>query len=352
MNENVTSPVGISAPCEPSGRTASTRFLYFVTAHKSPAQTARLVGALLAASESGQVLLHYDPASPTLNLGDLASNERVHQLPNPLEIRWGDFSLVEALLRGLRWAIANLDFDWLIWLSGQDYPLGTLQTFESELAHGSHDGYFRHFRALGHPGWPLSEGLKRYYFRYFDLPRNSYFYRLPLSVKVALGALRKRFVDSQQLVMIWPRQRNNPAKLGLRRLSTPFSPSRPCIGGWVWLNIRRTCAEYIVDYAQKHPKFVRHYQSSYCPDESFAHSILVNAGSFDLANLAFRHIYWGDKRFPSSPRTITVGESLDSALCAGSPFARKFDEGLDAVALDILDARIKNGVPAPCRLDI
>lgn len=326
------------------------RHLYFVMSHKSPGQTVRLVKALLAASQDGIILLHHDPAGPALSLGELVMHPRLRLAPDPSRIRWSDFTMVEAFLKAMRWALRELKFDWLIWLSGQDYPLGTLDVFESALSRGTADGYFRYFDAIGHAGWPQGEGSRRYCYRYYDLPRNPYYYLLPGRLQAGLSALREGFVSSQPMFMIWPRQRNNPAKLGIRTLRSPFTATHPCRAGWMWLNVRRACIEYLVQFADANPHYVRHFRKTYCPEEAFPHTVLVNAKKFELSNQPLRHINWGPARFATSPDIITAGSLLDDALASGNPFARKFDQEVDAQPFEILDARIRNGIAAPCRL--
>ena len=316
------------------------RFLYLVTAHTNPDQVCRLVTALLRASPHGEVLVHYDPSGPTLNHGTLAHEPRVHFYPAPLSVCWGDFSLVDAFLAVAAWARGQLAFDWLIWISGQDYPLGPLGALEADLAAGGHDGYLRHFPALAHAGWPIDEGRHRYLYRYWDLPAFPLYYRLPSLAKRWLGTARRWFNRNQPLVVLRPRYRDNPAKLGLRRWRTPFTAARPCFAGWLWLNINARALERVLEFARTHPDYVAYYRHTYCPDESFFHTILANEPDLKIKNTPLRHVSWEERPHPSHPRVIVTGASFEAALASGMPFARKFDATTDSACLDLLDARI------------
>ena len=323
-----------------------TRVLYVITAHTNPTQVCRLVDALLRASPQGEVLLHYDPSGPTLPRERLADSPRVFVYPSPRAVRWGDFSLVSTMLDMMTWARERLRFDWLVWISGQDYPLGPLTGFEQTLD-ASHDAVFRHFPALDHPGWPPREGLKRYYFRYWDLPRFAPFHRLPARVRDLLGATRRWLNEHQPLVVLRPRNRNSPSKIGIRSRRTPFSATRVCYGGWSWLNINARCVERILSFVREHPDYTAYYRRTLCPDESYFHTILLNQPDLTIRNEPLRHVAWGDVAYPSHPVTIVSGNDLQQVLDSGMPFARKFDETVDTNGLDLLDARIDMGTSSP-----
>lgn len=315
------------------------RFLYLVTAHSNPAQTSRLLRALLAASPAGRVLVHADPSGDPLPAQHFADEPRVSFHPRPIAVRWGDFSLIDAVLGAAEWARSHAPFDWLIWISGQDYPLGPLRDFEARLAGGRADAWLRHSPGYTYPGWPAGEALRRYGFAYRDIPSFTRAYWFPLALRRALERGIRHFNRAQSLIQFRPRHRNNTTKLGLRLRRTPYSADFPCIGGWPWFNVNARAVSRILDFVAAHPDYVAHYQRTYCPDESFFHTILVNDPELTIENEPLRHVSW-DSRPSSSPRVITRGPLFDAALASGQPFARKFDVRVDAGCLDVLDARI------------
>lgn len=316
------------------------RFLYVVTAHSKPAQVARLARALVAASEAGRVLVHFDPSRERLPGETFADDPRIAVYPAPLVVRWGDFSLVEAVLGLLAWARREIPFDWVVWISGQDYPLGRLDAFERQLGDGRADAWFRHFPGYTHAGWPAGEGLRRYGFHYLDLPSFDRYYLLPLALRRGMERLTRGFNKAQRLVQVRPRHRNNPAKLGLRARNTPFTANMPCVAGWSWLNLNARAVTRLLDFVAANPAYVAHFRRTYCPDESFFHTILANDPELTVENDPLRHICWEDRPYSSNPRVITRGPLLDAALASGRPFGRKFSVDVDAGCLDVLDARI------------
>ena len=49
-------------------------------------------------------------------------------------VEWGGANRVQMHLNGLRWIVDNVDFDWIIIISGQDYPIQPLKNLEKFLA--------------------------------------------------------------------------------------------------------------------------------------------------------------------------------------------------------------------------
>lgn len=99
----------------------------------------------------------------------------------------------------------------------------------------------------------------------------------------------------------------------------------------------------ILDFVGARPDYVAHYARTYCPDESFFHTILINDPELKIENDPLRYVCWEDRPYPSNPRIITRGALLEAALASGRPFARKFDTRIDAGCLNELDARIATG---------
>lgn len=319
------------------------RFLYLVTAHANPPQVTRLLRALLAASPEGRVLLHWDANAAHFPSSALTDEPRVTLYPMSRTVRWGDFSLVEAVLELTAWAQSHIPFDWLVWISGQDYPLGFLQPFESQLENGHADGWMRHFPGFTHEGWPIGEGLRRYGFVYRSVPSIPRFYWLPAPLREALDAGIKRFNGSQNYLQLRPRHRNNPAKIGLRARHSPYTEQLPCVAGWPWFNLNARAVSYLLSFVTANPGFVAHYRRTYCPDESFFHTILVNSPKLIIENDPLRHVSWDNRPYSSNPCILVRGPLFDAAIASGKPFARKFDLDVDAGCLDELDARILAG---------
>jgi hypothetical protein len=75
----------------------------------------------------------------------------IHVMTSDSPIIWGNIDLETVRGWVFRWTLENLDFDWLIMLSEQDYPIATCGTWKIDLRHPtpSHSGWCRHQRNQG-----------------------------------------------------------------------------------------------------------------------------------------------------------------------------------------------------------
>src|SRR5689334_7292370 len=111
------------------------RVAYLVASHTLPPQVLRLMSALRRGSPDCVLISHHDNRSSSLHRGPLDALE-VLQIEPPSAVGWGEFSLLAMELRCLRWALEHADFDWLVLISGQDYPIRPLAEIERSLALG------------------------------------------------------------------------------------------------------------------------------------------------------------------------------------------------------------------------
>jgi hypothetical protein len=203
---------------------------------------------------------------------------------------WGGFGHVRASLKGLHW-FRQLDCDHAILLTGQCYPLQSIEKIERDLA-GLHDkSIIQHF-PLPHSEW-----------RYGGLDRiDRYFFNIPL-------------LSRRSSIKFW--QRKMPYSL------TPFG------GGGYWCMSRKH-VDYILEYEHTHPR-LNFFESTLIPDELYFQTILCNSEyKNELIKDQIHYIEWED----DSPNPNILREAT-AALSSGKWFARKFE---DASVLDVIDA--------------
>jgi hypothetical protein len=90
------------------------------------------------------------------------------------------FGTIDGLISSMRWLEKQpKSYDWLLIMSGQDYPIRPLAELEAELRSSDLDGYFHHFDALNEieamsppMRWSRSLVEDRYYFHYILLKEN------------------------------------------------------------------------------------------------------------------------------------------------------------------------------------
>lgn len=316
------------------------RVVYLVLSHKHPRQVARLVRRLRPKGSDAHVVLHHDESASHIDPTLIREIRNVHRIP-ARPVAWGDFSHVAAILRGLRWARNHLDFDWLVLLSGQDYPIRPVPEIEAFLSATEFDGFVK-----GSPvGTGLNgdrEGFRRYFYRYYRVPWSSSLRPSTAEEQGPVVHAARQARDAQSFFSL----KTAPAGVyvGVRRLRTPFSSHFPCYRGSTWFTLSSRCVEAIDSFTKEHPSYVRAYRRTRSAAESFIITILLNDPRFKLSHDHLRYIRFRGHR--PNPEVLTA-DDLDELLSSGKHFARKFDLDVDAEVLDMLDERVHAPMAQP-----
>lgn len=304
------------------------RVVYLITSHALPEQLLRLVGTLRRGSPNSAVVIHHDARSSHVDTAALAAlGAQLIEPPTPAD--WGGFSHLQAMLRCLRWLTANVAFDWMVLLSGQDYPVRPLAEIEASLADADVDGYIE-TRPCDAParGSVPDEFSGRYHHHWRRLP-------LPLRARTAVGLTRRASGLVQLRVM------PSGTWLGLPARSTPFGAGLRCHFGSDWFTLSRRAVEgagaYLDTAAGR--RLLKHYRHTLFPTESCLQTVLANDPALALSGDYRRYLAFTDPLKPSSPRILTL-DDLGAMLSSGADFARKFDIRVDATVLDAIDARV------------
>ena len=328
----------------------SPRFVYLVLSHNKPDQLLRLIRTLRRGSPDCQIVVHHDARSCPLPAdvpGDLELLG-VRLLIAQEAISWGDMSIVEAVLRSLRWIENNLTYDWIVQLSGQDYPIRPLGELEGRIVGGDVDAYVRHAivgSTESDPSTMDDELRRRYFYQYYQLPRLQLGRFVPASAK---AYLRKRKGAVQRLsvpvsVKALPRQQG--VRLGRRSRHAPFPPAFPCYKGSMWVTLSRHATQRLLLTVDGRPKLVRYFRRTMIPDEAFIPTILANDPGVRLDADHLRFTSW--QKGSLHPDTLTM-DHLESIQASGQYLARKFDLDASPEIFDALDARIlASAAPAP-----
>ena len=257
----------------------------------------RLVAALRAGSPDAVIAVHHDDRRCPLPAVDALRIE-----PRPIE--WGHGSQLAAVLRCLRWLRERADFDWLVLLSGQDYPVKPVAEIEAGL-YGV--DAFIDARPVASRSWRRS-GTDEFAVRYRHRWR-------PVSPRLAALAAR-----AAPLARV--RTLPSGSYVGL-----PAQPPLPPYRGSDWFSLSRTAVDVVLAADPDH------FLHTIVPTEAFVHTVLANSPL---------RLYGDHRRFATfeddsaNPRVLGFGD-LDAALASGADFARKFD---DPAVLDEIDRRL------------
>ena len=304
------------------------RVCYLIQSHREPRQIARLSATLGRMSPGALVLVVHDDTGSPLDPRALGGAAETRCILARGPIRRGYLSMLEPWLQGVAWLRREeIGYDWLVYLSGQDYPTRPLALTEAALASADCDAFIRWWPALGNGGpWRRRrQGHRRYYYRYRDMPR----WALP-----ALRLLRS-LNGVQSLVHV---HLVYGPRIGIRARRTPFDAGRICYAGWQWTTLRRACAESVLAGVEREGELIDHYRRTICPDESLVQTLLVNDGRFRLIDDNRRY---ADTGAPDGRARLLGVADLDEIISGRYDFARKFDLGHDARVLDMLDERLR-----------
>lgn len=312
-----------------------TKILYLIASHTNPAQVLGLVKAIKLGSPKSQILIHHDYSSSNLSSTAFEQMSNIHILEDYVPVVWGEFSQIELELRCINWLLSHaVKFDWLIFLSGQDYPIQPLSQIEQFLEETEYDGFMEYFLAKDPPEQPKECGLRwlnstgrdRFFYRYYKLPLSSL--SLVKSVIFRLSLILNRWQLLIRLVVD-----RNGVKIGIRNFSSPFTAEFQCYAGSNWHTLSYRCIQHVHNFVQSNPAFVDYYQNTLNPDESFFQTILLNHPKLKIFNDNKRYVSWTTQ---SSPAILGVAD-FEDMIRSNKHFARKFDTKVDAEVLDLLD---------------
>jgi hypothetical protein len=289
------------------------RVAYLITAYRDLVHLERLCAALEREDPSAVVLVQFDSGSP---LAERATALDVRVTLTRRPVRWGDGSYVLALLDSLRMLMAD-EWDWVLVLSGQDYPLRPLGELHEQLEAADHSAYSPASGRLPDDA-PPAELVERYTYRYRWAHR---------PWPTALRGLARRTgpivsAVSRGLLRIQPRPRGDGPGIGVRRRTTIFSDARPCYMGSDYVAMRRAaCAELLARLDQE-PEVVEYFAESFVPSEALFASVLRWNDPEKVANRNFHFMRFSGR---ANPRLLSP-EDLPELWTLGAVFGRKFDD--------------------------
>jgi len=313
---------------------------YLIQTHKNPEQIFRLVRLIKYSSPNSQVIISHDAHVKKLPFEPIQDLQDVHLLQDTKPRFRGDFSLIKPYLDTVSWLREhNSTFDWLIYLSGQDYPVTPIPKIEDFLGNTEYDGFIDFWKAFSEESvWDQGKFWKRYYCQYQRFPKVT----VPLlkavsdlsryRKKISVSKLRGLIPDVQPFLTYGP-------LIGTPSKTTPFNNEYHCFGGFQWHTLSRKCVDYIYEYILKHPALLSYYKRTVVPDESLIQTILVNSNKFNLCNDNKRYADTYERKYGHA-RTLTVAD-YEMLVASEYHFARKFDIDVDSRILEKLDSFLR-----------
>ncbi len=314
------------------------RVCYLIQTYKNPRQINRLLEAIANSKSDPLVFIVHDFSKCPLNLAKSPKNIEI-KLVSAKGGR-ADFSLLQGYLDAVDWLLnGDRTFDWLINLTGQDYPIQPIVQIENFLAQTSYDAFLEYSEVFSvRSNWGIRQGKSRYCYKYLqsiaDLPDRYKDLLKPLKI---INYLQPWFRVNFSYGLTF----------GIKS-TTPFNDDFVCYGGSYFCTLSRKCLEYLDEFTKTHPNLVNYYKGVSVSSESFLQTILVNSKLFDICNDGKRYYDFTGTRH-GRPCTLTA-KDYPAIAQSDCHFARKFDLNLDSQILDLLDERILQLSPSCDRL--
>jgi Core-2/I-Branching enzyme len=284
---------------------------FVLLVHKLPAQVGRLVDALSPCP----VVVHVDArASQRIWNGfqELAARRPQVQLLDRTRTAWASWGAVEALVQAL-YRARSLHCTHVVLMTGQDYPLRSVEEIASFLGQGPATSWIPHdkmpvaFLSDADGGW--SRACQ---------------WNMPVGKRRVRVPVRRRPPDG---VVLYYGQAQRVLSMGF-------------VG-------------QLLNQVEERPELVKFFRRAWTPDELFIPSLAMSLpieGEVSNANLWFTDWSAGGSH-PKLFRTEDIGRLAAVAYgqageLPGGPiklFARKFDLEVDAEVLDLVDERLLAG---------
>ncbi len=294
------------------------KIAYLILAHQFPEQLVRLIDTL--DTEDTSFFIHVDNNTGDKIHANLVNHFRSRDnvfFTKRLYCKWGDYSLVKATLTGLKHLVkSGIPYDYVILLSGQDYPIKSNAVIQTFLQGNQGFSFIQYIttahRMMGRvEHWHIRVGR-----RHYIIPARNMF-GLPLVNK------------------IW-----NPIAHRIKWRRKLPGNLKPYFGSQFWC-LSREFVDYILAYLATNKSYERFMRFSYVPDEFFFQTILLNSMlRHKIINTDLR--YKDFSAHNKHPRVLD-NEDFTTLIQSDFLFARKFDMNHDAEILDEIDEWINAG---------
>jgi len=307
---------------------------YLVLSHRHPERVEALAERIHELSPRGEVVVHHDASGSGLPWAGTPP-ERAHLIPS-MPVQWGDWSVVEATLRLLRYARDQLDAAWLVLLSGDDRPVVDLGAWERKICSTGVDGIVCARPLTKRPVLgrrPTADDLNfaRYTYRWRPMPS---FDNAGLRTGIEVARRLSRFV--QPLFKIEYAPRRARAFLGVPRAKT-LPGELTVYTGPQWMALGSRAADAILD---ADPQIVAWFKETWIPDQAFFHTVLHNDPILRICNERLTYVVPQSKAKSRSNWMVLRSGDLDEIKQSGSAFARKFDPSVDPTVAILVDDAI------------
>ena len=288
-----------------------------VTAFKEPLWLERVVRRL---GERFSFYVHVDGKSkPEVVEGFFALSRKYPDVKvySRYRVNWGGNNHLKAILLLVEEALKD-GMGYCHLITGQDYPL---KSPEALLAEGERQVNYLDSVKLPRSDWKDGGYDRLHYYNLFDL----------FNGRTRWGRRIIHYIVAIQRIVSF--KRRIPMEL-------------PWYGGMTYWSLTRECLEYAMGYAAEHPRFMKAFDHSFCAEEIFFQTVLMNSPFRDsIVNDDRRFIVW-EFRDGNNPATLDERD-YDSATASPAFFMRKVAYPQSERLVEAIDRFAGGASPSP-----
>ena len=274
-----------------------------IVTYTSAAQTRRMIEML----NNGQFdfYIHLDKKVDMDSHKELFDIPNVYFIKDRVDIQWAAYSTVQAAFHGIRQIIAaNITYDYINLITGQDYPIKSADYILSFLSENI-GKQFIEYKGFDTDWQEAKARIEKYHFT-----------NLHLTGKFRL----------EKVVNFFTRKRKLPVNMAFYGVSTFWTLSPEC-------------ALYVVDYVENNKTFESFLKYTWGSDEFIFQTVLMNSPyKNSIVNNNYRYVDWsaGGAR----PKFLKT-EDFEKITASDAFFGRKFNIDIDSNILDMIDESCK-----------
>lgn len=284
------------------------KIAYLILCHKNPIQVSQMIAQLN--DGNCDFFIHIDKKCELFDLPDDAhiilcpENKRV-------DVKWATVSMIYATLNLIKLMLRQKQkYDYVILLSGQDYPIKNNEYIQNLLQEKNGNNFIE---IISHDN-PL-------YLRY--LKRSILYY--------------PEFMMNRSFLSKCIRHLYIKLSGGYSKTLSLFKRKNDCYQfefGSQWWCLTLDCLKWMMNYLRNHPEYLKYFNHTTTPDECFFQTLFKMSPYFHTAKPKLMFFEWADNK--NSPRILTIND-IDMIINNDKElFARKFDIKVDTKILEEL----------------
>ena len=273
------------------------RVAFLMQCHKNPEQINLLLDALN--HPMADVFVHVEKKSQGIRK-KIKRREGVYFLPEQqcVDVQWAQYSQVEATLQLLGTAVNRGGYShyWLI--SGQDYPLRSMDSV-IDFLEANQEVNFIECSRIG----------------VFNKRNDVYFSNFVIGRKLWQKVLKNLWIYGtggwNKTIPMFKRKAPDDVKYWF---------------GSQWWCLNGKTVQWITNYLNEHTEYRKFFEHSLCPDECFFQTLVMNSPFASSVKPYLHYIKW--EKGNSSPKTLMEGD-YQEIMDSSKLMARKFDIDVD-----------------------